>query len=88
MYPITVCNRSRIIIPAIPWPVIISRTINDGSMIGVGINIAGRISNVNNRGRIVIHMDIFDIVNRIFRGYFLDLIRYNNTYFPRSGWRI
>ena len=87
MYPISVSNWSRIIIPAIPRFVIISRTINNRTMIGVGINIAGRISNVHNRWCIIIHMDIFDIVNRIFRGYFLDLVRYYNTYFPGSGWR-
>jgi hypothetical protein len=30
-------------------------------------------------------MDILDIINRILRGYFLDLVRYNNTYFPGRG---
>ena len=59
----SICNRSRIIIRAIPWIIIITRSIKHGSSIYITSHITRRITHVNILWCCFVHIHIFYVVH-------------------------
>ncbi len=86
MHTKTISNRAWIIVASVPWLVIIACAIINTTHIRVRIHIAGRISNINNCGGIIVNINIFYVINRAFGWDVLNFIGYIHTYLPGSVW--
>jgi hypothetical protein len=60
---VSVGYRPGVVIGSIPWPVIISGTIVDTSMVDIGVDVPGGISDIHNRRGVIINVDIFHIID-------------------------
>jgi hypothetical protein len=76
---------SWIIISAIPWLVVIPRTINNGRSINITIQISGRISHISIIRIYIIDIYIFGIVYRYIGWDQVDIYRPHSTYNKGSG---
>jgi hypothetical protein len=86
MHTKSISYRARVIIAAIPGPVIISGTIVNTSSINIRMHIAGRIAHIDYLRSIIVDVNIFYIVNRAFGRYLLNRFRDGYAYLPGTVW--
>jgi hypothetical protein len=80
--------RSRIIDASIPWIIIVTRTVDNNSIVDITICVTGQVTNIYHFGGGLVNVSVFHIVNRGLRWQFIYLIWPFNANFPGTGWLI
>jgi hypothetical protein len=66
VHPKSESDWTRIVIIAIPGPVIIARTVDHNPTVNIGVGVSGKITHVNHFRRRFINIGVFDVVHRAF----------------------